>query len=127
MLLQAIVLGLGVIVSAVLNAKQDFTLTAIGTILYNVGQILGFLPGIYLHTHAQGSNPGDLAIYAATWGVVLAAILQVSVQIPGLFKVKMHYTFSFDWRHPGVRQIGRQMVPRAINAAMLSFSTAVDR
>jgi putative peptidoglycan lipid II flippase len=39
----------------------------------------------------------------------------------------MRYTFNFDWRHPAVRQIGRQMVPRIINAAMLSFSTAVDR
>ncbi|MBV9259636.1 MAG: murein biosynthesis integral membrane protein MurJ [Ktedonobacteraceae bacterium] len=127
MLLQAIVLGAGVIVSAVLNAKQDFTLTAIGTILYNVGQILGFLPGVFLYSHAHSSNPGNFVIYAATWGVVLAAVLQVGVQIPGLFKVKMRYTFSFDWRHPGVRQIGRQMIPRAVNAAMLSFSATADR
>ena len=49
------------------------------------------------------------------------------MQIPGLFKVKMQYTFAFDWRHPGVIQIMRQMVPRIINAVMLSFSTAVDR
>jgi putative peptidoglycan lipid II flippase len=127
MLLQAIVLGSGVIVSSVLNAKQDFTRTAIGTILYNAGLIIGLLPGFFLSIHARGANISTIAIYSATWSVVLAAILQVSVQIPGLFKVKMRYTFSFDWRHPGVRQIGRQMVPRAINAAMLSFSTVVDR
>ena len=126
-LVQAIVLGSGVIVSSVLNAKQHFTRTAIGAVLYNVGQIIGFLPGVFLYSHSRSSNPSDFAIYSATWGIVLAAILQISVQIPGLFKVKMHYTFSFDWRHPGVRQIGRQMVPRAINAAMLSFSTALDR
>lgn len=127
MLLQAIVLGSGVIVSAVLNAKQDFTLTAAGTILYNVGLIIGLLPGIFLALHSRNSNPSDLAVYSATWGVVLAAILQFGVQIPGLFKVKMHYTFSFDWRDPGVREIGSQMVPRTINAAMLSLSTVVDR
>ncbi len=124
-LVQAIVLGSGVIVSSVLNAKQHFTRTSIGAVLYNVGQIIGFLPGVFLSSHSRSSNPSDFAIYSATWGIVLAAILQISVQIPGLFKVKMHYTFSFDWRHPGVRQIGRQMVPRAINAAMLSFSTAL--
>ncbi len=127
MLLQAIVLGSGVIVSSVLNAKQDFTRTAIGTILYNAGLIIGLLPGFFLSIHARGASISTIAIYSATWSVVLAAILQVGVQIPGLFKVKMRYTFSFDWRHPGVRQIGRQMVPRAINAAMLSFSTVVDR
>jgi putative peptidoglycan lipid II flippase len=123
MLLQAVVLGSGVIVSSVLNAKQDFTLTAIGTILYNAGLIIGLLPGFFL----RNGTISNVAIYSATWSVVLAAVLQVGVQIPGLFKVKMHYTFSFDWKHPGVRQIARQMVPRTINAAMLSFSTAVDR
>ena len=127
MLLQAIVLGSGVIVSAVLNAKQDFSYTALGTVLYNVGLILGLIPGFFLSFHSRSTTPADLAVYSATWGVVLGAILQVGVQIPGLFKVRMRYTFSFDWRHPGVIQIGRQMIPRIINAAMLSFSTSVDR
>ena len=127
MLLQAIVLGSGVIVSAVLNAKQDFSYTALGTVLYNVGLILGLVPGFFLSFHSRSTTPADLAVYSATWGVVLGAILQVGVQIPGLFKVKMHYTFSFDWRNSGVIQIGRQMIPRIINAAMLSFSTSVDR
>jgi len=69
-----------------------------------------------------------LAVYAATWGVVLGALFQVGVQIPGLRQVGMQYDFkSFDWRHPGVIQIGRQMVPRIVNAAMLYLSTFVDR
>jgi putative peptidoglycan lipid II flippase len=127
MLVQAIVLGSGVIVSAVLNAQQDFSYTALGTVLYNVGLILGLIPGFFLSFHSRSTTPADLAVYSATWGVVLGAILQVGVQIPGLFKVQMRYTLSFDWRHPGVIQIGRQMIPRIINAAMLSFSTSVDR
>lgn len=127
MLIQAIVLGSGVIIGAVLNTKQDFTRTALGTVLYNVGLNLGLIPGFFMTFHARSSSPSDAAVYAATWGVVLAAVLQVGVQVPGLFKVKMRYTFAFDWRHPGVVQIGRQMVPRIINAVMLSFSTAVDR
>jgi putative peptidoglycan lipid II flippase len=127
MLVQAIVLGSGVIVSAVLNAQQDFSYTALGTVLYNVGLILGLIPAFFLSFHSRSTTPSDLAVYSATWGVVLGAILQVGVQIPGLFKVRMRYTFAFDWRHPGVSQIGRQMIPRIINAAMLSFSTSVDR
>lgn len=127
MLIQAIVLGSGVIIGAVLNTKQDFTRTALGTVLYNVGLILGLIPGFFLTFHARDSAPSDAAVYAATFGVILGAILQVGVQIPGLFKVKMQYTFAFDWKHPGVRTIGRQMLPRIFNAIMLSFSTAVDR
>jgi putative peptidoglycan lipid II flippase len=127
MLIQAIVLGSGVIVGAVLNTKQNFTYTALGTVLYNVGLNLGLLPGFFMTFHAQGVPSSTTAVYIATWGVVLGALLQVGVQIPGLFKVNMRYTFAFDWRHPGVITIARQMVPRIINAIMLSFSTAVDR
>ncbi len=125
MLLQAIILGAGVIVNSVLNARQNFLLPAIGTVLYNVGLIAGLAPGIFFAFH--GHRNDDAAVLFATWGVVLGALLQVAIQIPGLFKVGMHYSFSFDWRHPGVTQIGRQMVPRIINAAMLSFSTFIDR
>src|SRR5947208_11978429 len=124
MLLQAIILGGGVIVTSVLNARQNFLLPAIGNVLYNVGIIIGLLPGVFLAYFAQRNDIA--AAYAATWGVVLGAALQVAVQIPGLVKVGMRYTFTFDWRHPGVIQVGRMMVPRVINAAMLYFSIFVD-
>jgi putative peptidoglycan lipid II flippase len=127
MLLQAVVLGSGVIVSAVLNARQDFTHTAIGTVLYNVGLILGLLPGFLMALRSGTHNPLQAAVYSATWGVVLAAILQVGAQIPGLSHIGMRYRFIFDWRHPGIRRIATQMIPRVINSAMLSFSTVVDR
>lgn len=125
MLLQSIALGAGVIINAVLNARQDFLLPAVGTVVYNVGLIFGLVPGILLAL--QGHRDDNLAVYAATWGVVLGALFQVGIQVPGLFKVGMHYAPSFDWRHPGVIQIGRQMVPRVINAAMLYLSIFVDR
>lgn len=127
MLLQAIILGGGVIVTAVLQARQNFLLAAVGTVLYNVGIIIGLLPGIFLAFQHRGSANDIVAVYAATGGVVLGAILQVAIQIPGLRKVGMHYSFAFDWHHPGVIQIGRQMVPRVINAAMLFSTTFVDR
>lgn len=121
MLLQSIALGAGVIVTSVLNAKQDFRLPAIGTVLYNVGLIVGLLPGVAFMLTGQHND--QFSIYAATWGVVLGAVLQMGIQLPGLRKVGMHYSFTFDWHHPGVLQIARQMVPRVINAAMLYISS----
>jgi putative peptidoglycan lipid II flippase len=125
MLLQSIALGAGVIVSSVLNAQQNFRLPAIGTVLYNFGLILGLLPGVLFALAGQRND--QVAVYAATWGVVLGALFQVGIQIPGLAKVGMQYTPCFDWRHPGVRQVARQMVPRIINAGMLYVSIFVDR
>jgi putative peptidoglycan lipid II flippase len=127
MLLQSIIMGGGVIVNSVLYARQNFLLPAIGTVMYNVGLIVGLLPGFVVVFFGRGEANLTFAVYAATIGVVLGAIFQVGVQIPGVIKERMHYTFSFDWKHPGVRQIGRQMLPRVLNAAMLYFSTFVDR
>jgi putative peptidoglycan lipid II flippase len=125
MLFQAIVLGAGVIVTSVLNAKQHFLLPAVGTVLYNVGIIAGLIPGLYLAVIGHRNN--DVAVYGAALGVVLGAVLQVAIQIPGLVRLRMRYSLTFDWRFPGVIQIGRQMIPRIINATVLSFSTFVDR
>lgn len=140
MFLQSIVLGGGVIITAILNAKQNFLQPAIGTVLYNVGLILGLVPGIFIVSHIdiahltttqQVTNAflshQTTAVFFATWGVVAGALLQVVVQIPAIIKVGMRYKFSFDYHHPGVIQIGRQMIPRVVNAAMLYVSTFVDR
>ena len=139
MFLQSIVLGGGVIITSILNSKQNFLQPAIGTVVYNVGLILGLIPGIFIMAHistahltaAQTSATflahQTTAVYFATWGVVLGALLQVGVQIPGIIKVGMRYKPTLDYHHPGVIQIGRQMVPRIVNAAMLYVSTFVDR
>ena len=126
MLLQSVILGGGVIINSVLFAKQNFLLPAIGTVLYNVGLIAGLIPGLLLSLHRTPTTL-TTAAYLATIGVVLGASLQVGVQVPGVIKAGMRYTFTFDWRHPAVIQIARQMVPRTINAAMLYFSIFVDR
>lgn len=125
MLLQAILLGAGSVVTSVLNARQAFRAPAIGTVLYNVGLIVGLLPGVVFVV--TGAHNDTVAIYAATWGVVLGAALQVAIQVPGLIRAGLHYTFALDWRHPGVIQIARQMVPRTLNASMLYISIFVDR
>ncbi|MGH2479851.1 MAG: murein biosynthesis integral membrane protein MurJ, partial [Ktedonobacteraceae bacterium] len=127
MLVQSIIMGGGVILNSVLYSRQNFMLPAIGTVLYNVGLIVGLLPGFFLVFFGRSEAHLSFAVYAATIGVVLGAILQVGIQIPGIIKERMRYSFAFDWKHPGVRQIGRQMLPRVLNAAMLYFSTFVDR
>ncbi len=139
MFLQSIVLGGGVIITSILNSKQNFLQPAIGTVVYNVGLILGLIPGIFITAHISTAHltatqasatflaHQTTAVYFATWGVVLGALLQVGVQIPGIIKVGMRYKPTLDYHHPGVIQIGRQMVPRIVNAAMLYVSIFVDR
>ncbi|MBE3558073.1 MAG: murein biosynthesis integral membrane protein MurJ [Ktedonobacteraceae bacterium] len=124
MMAQPILLGISVVVNAILYARRRFLLPAVGQLLYPVGLILGLLPGLVLVLLHQRNDL--FAIYCAAWGVNLGAALMLAVQIPDLFKVGMRYSFSFDWRHPGIRQIVRLMGPRVLNAMMLNFSQAVD-
>jgi putative peptidoglycan lipid II flippase len=129
MLWQAVILGSSVIVNSVLNARQNFLLPAIGTVLYNVGLIIGLIPGFYLAIRGHSPSNANLTfpVYCAGGGVVLGAALQLGIQIIGLKGVGMRYKPSFDWRHPAVHQIGKQMIPRIINAATFSFTTIVNR
>ncbi len=125
MLLQAVFMGASVILTSVLNARQNFLLPALAPVLYNLGLIVGLVPGLILVATHQRNDV--IAVYSATWGVVLGAFCLFIIQLPGLRKAGMHYTFSFDWRHIGIRRIGTQMLPRVVNAVFLNFSTAVDR
>src|SRR5258708_16332680 len=113
MFLQSIILGAGVIINSILNAKQDFLLPAIGTVVYNVGLIIGLLPGFFLAAHGATTT----AAYYATIGVVLGAILQVGVQLPASIKACMAYNFNFLPPHPASIQLHPQLAPPLINSA----------
>jgi putative peptidoglycan lipid II flippase len=131
MLLQAILLGSGVIINSVLQARQNFLLPAIGTVIYNVGIIVGLVPGLIMGAtgHLDRNIPASYVAAAqwASWGVVVGALLQVAVQVAGLKNVGMRVRPSFDWRNIAVLQIGKQMLPRVFNASVLSLTTVVDR
>ncbi len=125
MLLQPIFLGGSTVMSAILQTRQRFLLPAIATVLYNVGQILGlFATLIDNQTHLFG---GHLGITGAAWGVVLGAALNFLVQVPGALTGGLHYRPVINFLHPGVRNIGRLMLPRIVNAGMLYLAFGVDR
>lgn len=124
MFLQAIVMGVGVVINSILYARKQFLLPAIAQLLYPIGMLLGLLPGLLLVL--AGRSDDLFAVYCASWGVVLGAVLMVAIQIPGLPRVGMRYRFDFSWRHPGIGQIVSLMAPRTINAVMLNFSQWVD-
>ena len=117
MLVQPILLGLSVLSTSVLQARQRFLLPAIGSALYNVGLILGIYATVLdSNTRIFG---GHLGIWGPTWGVIAAALLQLVIQVPGLVRGKMIYTLNFDFRHPGVVSMFKMMIPRIVNAVMV--------
>lgn len=125
MLLQPIFLGGATIAVSILQARQSFVLPAIAQVIYTVS-LIGGIAATFVdnHTHIFG---GHLGINGPAYGVVAGAFLQFAIPIPGLFAAKMQYRLSFDFLHPGVREIFRLMAPRVFNSAILFVSLYINR
>lgn len=117
MLVQPLILGLGTIATAVLSSKRQFLLPAISIAVYNVGLIAGLLFTLVI--------PG-LGIYGPTYGVLLAALCQVVVQVPMLLKQGLRYSFVWDVKDEGLRQVMRLLGPNMIVVGLGSAALIVD-
>jgi putative peptidoglycan lipid II flippase len=96
-------LGVAGVVTAALYARRDFKWPALATAAYNLGIIAAAL------TLSPLWPPGDERIVALAIGLVLGALLQAAIQLPGLRDVG--YLPVLDWRHPGVRRALRLYAP----------------
>lgn len=116
-LIQPLVLGLGTVITAVLNGKRQFLLPALSIAVYNIGLIGGLLVSLAV--------PG-VGIYGPTYGILAAAVLQVAVQIPALLKQGFHYSFVWDLRDPGLWEVIKLLGPNALAVAIGSIGFIVD-
>jgi putative peptidoglycan lipid II flippase len=112
-LFQPLILGLGTVVTAVLNSKRQFLLPALSLALFDVGIIAGLLVALFV--------PG-VGIYGPTCGIVVSAVIQVVVMIPALLKQKFQYSFSWNVNSPGFREILHLLIPNVL--AVIIGSTA---
>ena len=117
MLLQPLLLGIGSIATAILNSRRQFLLPALSIGVYNVGLIGGLLFSLAI--------PG-LGIYGPTFGVLAAAVCQVLVQVPGLVRQRVGYTFTWNLRHPGLREVIYLLLPNTFSVAIISIGVIVD-
>lgn len=117
MLLQPLILGLGTIATAILNGKRQFLLPALSIAIYNFGLIGGLI--------VTKLVPG-VGIYGPTYGVLVAAALQVAIQLPGLFKQGVRYSFEWNLRDPGLAEVMRLLIPNALAVGVASIGFIVD-
>jgi len=125
MLLQPIFLGGATVAIALLQARQSFVAPAIGQVVYTLSIVGGI--GVTLLDSKTGIFGGNIGIYGPTWGVVVGAVLQLLIQIPGLIRAKMEYTPRISFTHPGVLEIAKLMGPRVLNSAVLYTSVFINR
>lgn len=93
--------------TGVLQSHQRFLVPAIAPIVYNLGIILGIL----FLTPTWG-------VYGPTLGAILGAFLHLLIQVPLAWSLGFRPGLNFNFRHPGVVEIGRLMLPRTLALAV---------
>lgn len=111
MLLQPILLGVSNFFGSVAQVRQRFLLYAATPIVYNVGIIIGLLVLFPL------CGPSGLA-----WGVVLGALLHLSVQVPYIRVSGMMPRFRFAIDLAMVKKVVAISLPRTLTLSAQQLS-----
>lgn len=106
MLLSPVLIGMGAVVTGILNSYQQFTVPAIAPLLYNVAIILAAI------VLAPIMGVEGLAV-----GVAVGSLAHLVVQLPNLARVGQRYDLTISLRHPGVRRVAWLMGPRTLGLA----------
>lgn len=106
MLLSPVFVGMGAVVSGLLNSYGRFGVPALAPLVYNLA-IIGAAVVLAPILGVEG-----LAI-----GVVLGSILHLAIQLPQLRGVGHHYDLTLGLGNPGVRQVAWLMGPRLLGLA----------
>ncbi len=106
MLLSPVFVGMGAVVSGLLNSYGRFGVPALAPLAYNLAIIAAAVVLAPL-----------LGVEGLAIGVVIGSILHLAIQLPQLRKVGQGYDLSIGLRHPGVRQVAWLMGPRLLGLA----------
>lgn len=117
-LLSPLLLGLGGLALALLNALDRFTLPALAPSVYNLGILAGALIAPWL--------PESQQIWALAWGVIGGAALYLLVQIPGLLRAGMRLSLTLGRDLPELGTIARQMAPRVLGQTASHINLVVS-
>lgn len=117
MLLHSLVLGLGTIATAILKSERQFLLPALSIAIYDLGLIGGLLLSLAIP---------HLGIYGPTFGLLVSGVCQVVILIPALLKQGIHYTFVWDLKHPGLREIMSLLGPNVLALGIATLTSIID-
>jgi len=115
MLISPVVFGLSGVTMAILNSYQHFLLPALAPAVYN----LSIIGGALLLAPSFG-------IYGLVIGVIVGSLLHLAIQIPQLVRQGVAYRPVIEVSHPGVREVGRLMLPRMLGLATVQVNFLVN-
>ncbi|MBI2822831.1 MAG: murein biosynthesis integral membrane protein MurJ [Acidobacteria bacterium] len=114
--------ALAAVAMGVLNATGRYFVPAVAPAFFNIGNILA---GILLVPVFTGY--GKEGILAMAVGSLVGGAGQFLIQVPLLRRQGFRYRLKLSFSHPGLRQIGRLMLPATIGLAAVQINLVVNR
>ncbi len=119
-------IGLSALATAILNSLHVFGLPASTPILFNLS-IIAFSLGIVYRPIANWAPAAyRTAAVALSVGVLVGGALQLSVLLWDLARRGMRFHFGVSLRDPGVRAVGKLMVPGFFGMGIYQVNFVVD-
>ena len=106
MLLSPVFIGMGAVVSGILNSYQRFTIPAVAPLVYNLAIILAAIVLAPI-----------IGIEGLAVGVAIGSLAHLVIQLPDLGRVGQRYDLTIGLSHPGVRKVAWLMGPRMLGLA----------
>ncbi len=106
---------------AILNSYHQFTLPALTPSLLNliwIGFVLGVCPRL-------GATP-DEQIFGVAWGVFVAGVVQLGIQMPALIRRGYQPGFQLDLRDTRVIRVFTLMGPAALGLAVTQVNVMIN-
>lgn len=114
-----IMLGISGVVVGILNSYDRFGAFAISPLFWNL-TIIAVLVALVPHFHGQDR------IYAYAIGILVGTLVQLLIPAWDLRNTPFRFSFSFDWRHPGVRRVLLLMLPVTISLGLINFNQLIN-
>ncbi len=117
-----LLVSLAALVMGMLNATNRFTAPALASSFFNIGSIAGgVFFGWWIDPHF-----GERALIGLALGTLLGGLLQLGVQLPGLYNAGFRFLLDFNWRDPGVKQVLLLMLPAVIAASAVQINVMIN-
>lgn len=104
---------------AIMNAHGRFALPAFTPVMLNVCLTLAALVAL---NDLLDATP----IVILAWGVLIAGLVQWFMQLPSLLRMRLLPRPRVAQDHPGVRQVGRLLVPAVFSASVGQINALVN-
>ncbi|HEY8501419.1 MAG TPA: murein biosynthesis integral membrane protein MurJ, partial [Solirubrobacterales bacterium] len=114
-----ILLGVSGIVVGILNSYDRFGAFAISPLFWNLSIIVVL---VVLEPMFEGRD----RIYAYAIGILVGTLVQLLIPAWDLRNTPYRFSWSFDWRHPGVRRVLLLMLPVTISLGLINFNLLIN-